>query len=139
MRFGPPIKLMRDFGNVKHFPHYLGGGDLSPLWYFPAYHDARSNTHEITSSFNHGPRTRECPWLVQGLVTFAANKPCQCPKDATGLSGGASRFSLATVAASSNDRNHPRDKPVAFDVRSVGCCSNERNQPPGEPVAFDAL
>jgi hypothetical protein len=42
MRFGPPIKLMRDFGNVKHFPRYLGGGDLSPLWYFPAYHGARS-------------------------------------------------------------------------------------------------
>jgi hypothetical protein len=52
------------------------------------------------------------------------------------LSGGASRFSLATIAAPSNDRNHPRDKRVAFDVRAAHCCSKERNRPPGEPVAF---
>jgi len=79
------------------------------------------------------------PLACPGDSYVRCYKPCQCPKDATGLSGGASRFSLATVAAPSNARNHPRDKPVAFDVRAARCCSKERNRPPGEPVAFDVL
>jgi hypothetical protein len=53
------------------------------------------------------------PLACPGDSYVRCYKPCQCPKDATGLSGGASRFSLATIAAPSNDRNHPRDKPKA--------------------------
>jgi hypothetical protein len=57
-----------------------------------------------------------CPG--DGYVRYY-NRRCQCPQDAAGLSGGASRFSLATAAASSNDHSHPRDKSVAFDVQSA--------------------
>jgi hypothetical protein len=39
-----------------------------------------SNTHEITSSFNRCPRAEECPWLVQGIVTFAAMNRANVPK-----------------------------------------------------------
>jgi hypothetical protein len=76
------------------------------------------------------------------------------------LSGGASRFALATVAAPSNARNQPRDKPwhllfdrpaaVAMNVIDHRASrwhlmrykhvelifSNDRNDPRGEPVAF---
>jgi hypothetical protein len=59
---------------------------------------------------------------------------------AFGLSGDASRFSLATVAATSNDRNTIHGtSPWHLMFNRPHCCSNERHQPPGEPVAFDAL
>jgi hypothetical protein len=80
-------------------------------------------------------RFGECHGLVPWIVAIVATERAPHPIQATGLSRGASRLSLA-LAFSSDERKNPRGKPVAFVPGGSRVCSEKRNDPRDEPVAF---